>query len=59
MADKFDPAMPDPHPEKSVRGDKSGKKTDDELDKGLKESFPASDPVEGTEPAKSIKDKNA
>ena len=32
------------------------KKADDELKKGLKDSFPASDPPSNTQPAKSVED---
>jgi hypothetical protein len=53
MAEKFDPAPTDKHadaPKERSAGDKKA----DELKKGLKDSFPASDPPSNTQPAKSV-----
>jgi hypothetical protein len=52
MAEKFDPAPKDKHaaPAKDVS---QGKKARDELEQGLRDSFPASDPVSPAQPAKS------
>jgi hypothetical protein len=54
MAEKFDPAPTDKHavdPREALKSDKNSK-----LDKGLEETFPASDPVSSAEPAKSKRD---
>lgn len=56
MTEKFDPAPKDKHasdPKQDVRRDK-GK--DDELEKGLKDSFPASDPVSSTQASEATPD---
>ena len=56
MTEKFDPAPHDKHaehPEAAVRKDLKTKK---ELDKGLHDSFPASDPVSATQPSPSKED---
>lgn len=53
MPEKFDPAPADKHaadPKQAVRSDQ---KSHDNLDKGLEGTFPASDPVSVTAPAKS------
>lgn len=50
MAEKFDPAPEDKHsndPKQGVQG--KDKQKEQELDKGLKDSFPASDPVSSTQ----------
>ena len=50
MAEKFDPAPEDKHasaPERALQG--QDKKKDQELDKALEDSFPASDPVSSTQ----------
>jgi hypothetical protein len=53
MADeKFDPAPPDKHAQ-PVKSDDRAKKARDELEQGSKDSFPASDPISPTQPAKS------
>ncbi|MET4156415.1 hypothetical protein BjapCC829_26540 [Bradyrhizobium barranii] len=52
MSEKFNPAPTDKHaadPKQEMRRDK---KQDDELERGLKDSFPASDPVSSTQPTK-------
>jgi hypothetical protein len=51
MSEKFDPAPID-----KLAGKQRGKPASDELEKGLKESFPASDPVSSTEPKKTTQD---
>jgi hypothetical protein len=51
MAEKFDPAPTDKYAEPAK--DQRAKKARDELENGLKESFPASDPPSSTQPAKS------
>jgi hypothetical protein len=56
MTEKFNPAPPDKHadtPKQRATGDK---KADDELQKGLKDSFPASDPPSSTQPSKTAGD---
>ena len=56
MADKFDPAPTDKHADTPKERAAADKKADDELKKGLKDSFPASDPPSNTQPAKSVDD---
>ena len=51
MADKFDPAPTDKHAETPKERSIADKKPDDELKKGLKDSFPASDPPSNTQPS--------
>ncbi len=49
MADKFDPAPHDKHaidPKKAIQADKRR----NELEEGLEDTFPASDPVSETQP---------
>jgi hypothetical protein len=55
MAKKFDPAPADKHAE-PVGKDRRADKADDELEKSLKDSFPASDPPSSTQPAKTTPD---
>ena len=50
MAAKFDPAPPDKH---AGPAPEDHKKKGDELEKGLEESFPASDPPSSTQPGAS------
>jgi hypothetical protein len=55
MTEKFDPAPPDKHavnPKEHIRRDKG----DNELQKGLKDSFPASDPVSSTQASEATPD---
>jgi hypothetical protein len=52
MNEKFDPAPTDKYADTPHQKSTADKKTDDELDKGLKESFPASDPPSPTQPSK-------
>jgi hypothetical protein len=56
MSEKFDPAPHDKHavdPKEAVKADKEAHSR---LEKGLEETFPASDPVSATQPAKSPRD---
>jgi hypothetical protein len=55
---KFDPAPKDVHADKDAKADDAKKKpVDKALDKGLKDTFPASDPLNVTQPAPSRHDK--
>jgi len=56
MADKFDPAPTDKYAESPKERAAEGKKSDDELKNGLKDTFPASDPLSNTQPGKSVDD---
>jgi hypothetical protein len=58
MSEKFNPAPPDKHAADPKEAAKADKATHDELQKGLKESFPASDPISATQPAPSKHDSN-
>jgi hypothetical protein len=53
MTDKFDPAPHDKHAVSLEEAAKADKKKHGELKAGLEDSFPASDPVSATQPAKS------
>ena len=56
LAEKFNPAPHDKHaddPREALRADRE---THAKLEKGLIDSFPASDPVSATQPAKSKPD---
>jgi hypothetical protein len=56
VTDKFDPAPADKHavdPKAALKADEDMHK---ELEKGLRDTFPASDPVSATQPAKSEPD---
>ena len=53
---KFDPAPKDVHADKDAKAKE--KPADSSLDKGLKGSFPGSDPVNVTQPAPSKHDKD-
>ncbi|WP_375310354.1 hypothetical protein WHZ77_24765 [Bradyrhizobium sp. A5] len=55
MAEKFDPAPADKHAD-PARKDRRVDKADDALEKGLKDSFPASDPPSSTQPGKTPAD---
>jgi hypothetical protein len=58
----FNPAPPDKHADPANTGKAKGRdpsKADDLLDAGLKETFPASDPVNVAQPAKSRRDADA
>lgn len=52
MSKKFNPAPPDKHAENPKHSVHQDKQRDDELEKGLKETFPASDPVSSTQASK-------
>ncbi|UFW49042.1 MULTISPECIES: hypothetical protein [Bradyrhizobium] len=56
MTKKFSPALPDKHAEDPKQSVKEDRKEDDELEKGLKGTFPASDPVSGTQASKATRD---
>ena len=58
MSDKFNPAPLDKHAADPKEAAKADKATHNELQKGLKESFPASDPISATQPAPSKHDSN-
>jgi hypothetical protein len=58
MIKKFNPAPTDKHAADPKEAAKADKATHDELQKGLKDSFPASDPVSTTQPAPSKHDSN-
>jgi hypothetical protein len=57
MAEKLDPAPADKHAADPKEASKPDKKSDDKLEMGLEETFPASDPVSCTQPAKSKPDR--
>jgi hypothetical protein len=50
MSKKFDPAPPDKYAEDPKRAEEADRSTHDKLEKGLEETFPASDPPSSTEP---------
>lgn len=54
MSEKFDPAPADKHAEKASVKKRRGTSDHNELEQGLKESFPASDPVSSTQPKKTL-----
>jgi hypothetical protein len=54
MAEKFDPAPHDKLAEDPKQAIAADKDTHDELEKGLKDTFPASDPVSTTQPNKTL-----
>ena len=56
MAEKFDPAPEDKHATNPKQGIQRDKAKDDELQKGLKDSFPASDPVSSTQASEATPD---
>ena len=56
MTEKFNPAPKDKHSEDPEKSRKADKEVHEELDNGLKGTFPASDPVSSTQPAKSKPD---
>jgi hypothetical protein len=58
MTEKFNPAPIDKHAVGPKEAAKADKATHNELRKGLKDSFPASDPVSATQPAPSKYDSN-
>ena len=56
LAEKFDPAPHDKHAEDSRDAVKADREIHNRLEKGLVDTFPASDPVSATQPAKSKPD---
>ena len=56
MAEKFDPAPHDKYAVGIKEAAKADKQKHNELKSGLEDSFPASDPVSATQPAKSKPD---
>jgi hypothetical protein len=58
MSDKFNPAPLDKQAADPKEAAKADKATHNELQNGLKESFPASDPISATQPAPSKHDSN-
>ncbi|MBN9601928.1 MAG: hypothetical protein J0G33_03245 [Afipia felis] len=50
MDDKFDPAPHDKHAESPHRAAEKDRRVRKELDEGLQDTFPASDPVSVTQP---------
>lgn len=55
---KFNPAPKDVHADKiTTAGQAKNKPAENSLDEGLEETFPASDPVNVTQPARSKHDK--
>ena len=56
MNEKFNPAPADKHAEDPQKAIKADEETHKDLEKGLKDTFPASDPVSLTQPAKSAPD---
>jgi hypothetical protein len=52
MNKKFDPAPQDKHAVDSKEAAKADKSSKNNLQKGLEESFPASDPASATQPKK-------
>ena len=59
MSDKFNPAPVDKHAANPREAAKADRATHAELQKGLKDTFPASDPVSATQPAPSKHDSDA
>ena len=52
MAEKFNPAPPDKRAADPKKARKADQDTHDKLEKGLEETFPASDPPSSTQPRK-------
>ena len=59
MGDKFNPAPVDKHAANPKEAAKADRATHAELQKGLNDTFPASDPVSATQPAPSKHDSDA
>jgi hypothetical protein len=53
VAEKFDPAPVDKHAANPKMAREADKEMHNRLEKGLEDTFPASDPVSITQPAKS------
>jgi hypothetical protein len=56
MAKKFEPGPADKHAEAPKQNEKADKRSRDELEEGLEDSFPASDPPSSTQPSRSKSD---
>jgi hypothetical protein len=56
MTDKFNPAPVDRHADDAKKAIRKDKESHSKLEKGLEESFPASDPVSVTQPSKAKAD---
>jgi hypothetical protein len=56
MSEKFDPAPHDKHAESPKTAQREDRKAKTELEKGLRDTFPASDPVSAAQPAPSKPD---
>ncbi len=56
MGNKFNPAPTDKHADDPKAAVKADQATHDKLEQGLEGTFPASDPVSSTQPAKSKPD---
>jgi hypothetical protein len=56
MSEKFDPAPFDKHAAEPAKKDQPSDKVRGELEKGLEDSFPASDPPSSTSPKKTTRD---
>jgi hypothetical protein len=56
MAEKFDPTRRDVHAEDPKEAIKADEEIHERLEKGLKGTFPASDPVSATQPGRSKSD---
>ncbi|HEY3679858.1 MAG TPA: hypothetical protein VGL45_14155 [Bradyrhizobium sp.] len=56
MSGKFNPAPPDKHAADPKRAEQEDQAQRDKLNQGLEDTFPASDPVSVTQPAKSSRD---
>lgn len=56
MAEKFDPAPHDKHAVGVKEAAREDRRAHEELKTGLKDTFPASDPVSATQPEKSKHD---
>ncbi len=56
LAEKFDPAAHDKHAEDPRKALKADREVHAKLERGLMDTFPASDPVSVTQPAKSRPD---
>lgn len=56
MSKSFDPSPLDKHADNQSEATKADKEHSDRVDRGLEGSFPASDPVSASQPAKSKPD---
>lgn len=56
MAEKFDPAPRDKHADDPKKARDADKHMHTKLEEGLKDTFPASDPVSATQPEKTPAD---